>query len=214
MNNLGCKFLEEGINFESHSVTDCCILHHDNQGCPLLISDYNGEKIDWHKIFDIKAQRIKAQRIQTIDECKGCFFLSDYSFKNERKISEFQFSCCQICNAKCIYCYHERYNGKVNYDVLPVIQELIRNDMYKSGGEASFQGGEPTLMKNFDELVELFLQNGSHIRVNTNCIKFSDKIYEFLKKDKGSIVTSLDCGCRKTYKNMHLQIKKKLLSNI
>ena len=130
MNNFGCRFLEEGINFDAHSVTDCCILHHDNQGSPLLISDYNGESIDWDMIFEIKANRINSHKNQTIDECKDCFLLTEYNFKNEKRISEFQFSCCQICNAKCIYCYHERYNGKVNYDLLPVIKDLIQKGLY------------------------------------------------------------------------------------
>lgn len=202
MNNLGCSFLEEGINFEADTVCDCCICHHFDRGRPLLIENYHGENIDWDFIFNLKAERIKAQKEKTIYPCKDCYRLSDYSFKNERIISEFHFSHCQICNAKCIYCSDDRNGGKKNYDVLPVITDLIQKGYYKEGGEATFQGGEPTLMLHFDELIDLFIKNGTAVRVHTNAIKYSPKIVEALKTNNGLVVSSLDSGCRKTYKKI------------
>ena len=34
---------------------------------------------------------------------------------------------------------------------------LVEKGYYKAGGEATMQGGEPTLMQNFEELADLFL---------------------------------------------------------
>ena len=56
MNNLGCLFLEEGINFDLNMVSDCCIMHNDGRGLPILLENYHGELIDWEKLFDIKAK--------------------------------------------------------------------------------------------------------------------------------------------------------------
>ena len=202
MNNLGCIFLENGINFEYNRVSDCCIYHHFDRGQPLLIDNYGGELIDWEKIFEIKSQRIKAQKEKTIYECQDCYHLGKYNFSGEKKISEFHFSHCRSCNASCIYCSEGTSRGSVNYSTYPIIKDLMEKGYYKAGGEATFQGGEPTLMQNFDELVSLFIENGTDVRIHSSGIKYSQKIREALDSDKGKIVISLDSGTSETYKKI------------
>ncbi len=199
MNNLGCIFLENGINFDLDKVTDCCILHNDGRGLPILIENYNGEPIDWNNLFDKKAKRVEAQKEKTIYDCEGCYHLGEYSFTGERKISEFHFSQCRICNAKCVYCSQYNHSYKLNYNPYPIIKDLIEKGYYKAGGEATLQGGEPTVMPNFDELVQLFLENGTSVRVHTSGIRYSDKVNDALKQKKGTVVISLDSGCSNTY---------------
>ena len=119
-----------------------------------------------------------------------------------RKISNFHFTQCRLCNAKCIYCSKEYSEGGINYDVYPVIKDLIDKGYYLSGGEACFQGGEPLVMQHFDELADLLIKNGTVIRVHTSGIKFSPPVSEALKQNKGTVVISLDCGTDKTYKKI------------
>lgn len=202
MDYQGCSFIEQGINFDFDKVTDCCILHHDNRGLPLLIQNYNGENIDWEKLFKIKEQRITNQIQKTIYECENCYHLNDYKFTYEKKISEFHFSHCRLCNAKCIYCSREYSEGSLNYDTYPIIKDLIEKGYYKPGGEATFQGGEPVLMKHFNELIELFTKNGTKMRIHTSAIKYSQSVCEALKQNKASVVISLDCASRETYKKI------------
>ena len=199
MNELGCIFLEQGINFDLDKVMDCCIMHHDFRGLPVLINDYHGELIDWEKLFEVKAKRVAAQKEKTIYECEGCYHLDKYNFTNERKISEFHFSQCRICNAKCIYCSDIYSASTINYNPYPIIKDLIDKGYYKAGGEATLQGGEPTLMPNFDELVALFTEHGTKIRVHTSAIKYSNTVENALKHDMGSVVISLDCGSKEVY---------------
>ena len=179
MNSLGCSFLESGINFDFDMISDCCIAHNDGRGLPILLKNYHGESIDWEKLFDKKAKRIACQKEQTIYECEGCYHLSEFKFSNERKISDFHFSQCHLCNSKCIYCSKEYSENIRNYDVYPVIKDLIEKGYYKSGGEATFQGGE-----------------------HSSGIKYSQVIEYALKQDKGSVVISLDSATSKTYKNI------------
>ena len=202
MNEYGCIFLEEGINFDYDKVMDCCISHNDGRGLPLLIENYNGEPIDWENLFNIKAKRIEEQKKSTIYDCEGCYHLSKYEYKNERKISEFHFSHCRICNAKCIYCSKEYSSDIQNYSTYPVIKDLIDKGYYKSGGEATLQGGEPTLMQDFEKLVDLFNKNGTKIRVHSSAIKYSNTIEDALKNDSGSIVISLDSATENVYKKI------------
>lgn len=199
MNNLGCIFLEQGIDFEFDKVCDCCILHHDNRGLPVLLNNYHGEMIDWEYIFNVKAQRVAKQKEKTIFECENCYHLGEYFFSGERKISEFHFSHCRLCNAKCIYCSDEYSCSVQNYNTYPIIKDLIEKGYYKSGGEATFQGGEPTCMQNFDELIQLFTQYGTNVRVHSSAIKYSETVYNALEQNKGTIVISLDSGSKDTY---------------
>ena len=202
MNNLGCVFLESGINFDLNTICDCCILHNDGRGMPVLIDNYYGQQVDWNMLFDIKAERIRKQKNDTIFECENCYHLSEYNFSNERKISQFHFSHCRVCNAKCIYCSDEYSGGNLNYNTYPVILDLIEKGFYKPGGEATFQGGEPTLMQNFDELINLFIENGTIARVHTSAIKYSSTLEDALRKNMASVVISIDSACRQTYKKI------------
>lgn len=202
MNNLGCVFLESGINFDLNTVCDCCISHNDGRGLPILLENYHGEQIDWEKLFEVKAKRIACQKEKTIYDCEGCYHLGDYNFIGDKKISDFHFSHCRLCNAKCIYCSDEYSGGNLNYNTYPVIKDLIEKGYYKSGGEATFQGGEPTVMQNFDELVHLFTEHGTTVRVHTSAIKYSQTVEEALRQDKGSVVISLDSGSSETYKKV------------
>ncbi len=215
MNNLGCVFLQEGINFDLNTVNDCCIMHNDGRGLPVLINNYNGELIDWDKLFDVKAERIAFQKEKTIYDCEGCYHLGEFKFSGERKISEFHFSHCRLCNAKCIYCSDEYSGGYLNYDTYPVIKDLIEKGYYKPGGEATFQGGEPACMQHFDELIHLFTSNGTKVRVHTSGIKYSKTVEEALRQNKGSVVISLDSGCSKTYmKIKQVNCFKNVINNI
>lgn len=215
MNPKGCSFLDQGIDFELDKVCDCCISHNGWRGLPLLLENYHGELIDWENLFKIKAKRIEAQKQATIYDCDGCYHLTDYTFKEEKKISEFHFTHCRLCNAKCIYCSKEYSEGSINYDVYPIIKDLIDKGYYKGGGEATMEGGEPTLMQHFDELVHLLTSNGTNIRVHTSGIKFSPTVAEALKNNKGKIVVSIDSGTSKTYKNIkQIDAFQKVCSNI
>lgn len=202
MNSEGCIFLEEGINFDLDTVTDCCISHNDGRGLPLLIENYHGEMIDWEKLLAVKKERISRQKEATISECEGCYRLCKYQFLDEKKISNFHFSHSRVCNSRCIYCDGIYNFGSQNYNTFPVIKDLIDKGYYKSGGEATMQGGEPTLMMNFEELVSLFITNGTKIRIHTNSIKFSPSVCEALNKKMCTVVTSLDSGCFDTYKKI------------
>lgn len=204
MDYLGCNFMEEGINFDLDTVCDCCISHNDGRGLPVLLKNYHGELIDWENLFEIKSKRIEAQKKQTVWDCENCYKLSDYRFKGTGKISEFHFSHCRICNAKCIYCSDLYSRGTTNYNTYPVIKDLIEKEYYKPGGEATMEGGEPTLMQNFDELAELLTSNGTKLRVHTSGIRFSETVAKALEKNMASVVISLDSASEKTYKKLKL----------
>ena len=202
MDNTGCIFQEKGIDFGTDDVCDCPITHNDGRGRPLLISDYHGSAIDWEKLFYIKEKRINEQKEKTICECKNCYHLDGYKFSGIKKISELNFSSSCLCNAKCVYCSSIHSDGGYNYDLYPIVCDLINKGYYEPGGEATFQGGEPTLMLNFEKLLSLLIEKGTNAKIHTNGIICTNAIIEALKNSKASVVISPDSGTAKTYKRI------------
>ena len=79
-----------------------------------------------------------------------------------------------------------------------------------------FGGGEPTILDDFDKLIDIFIKNGArNIRINTSGIKYSKAIEKALKLGAMSIVISTDSGSQETYEKIK-QVKcyKKVWENI
>ena len=215
MKYLGCNYMAHGLSFEYNDLYDCCMMHHDNLGMPLLIAGYNGEPIDWKMIFDIKRERMERQKVKTIKECEGCFYLKEKEYSEEEYISEIAFQQIKLCNAKCIYCgddfrYHKNY-----YDVYPIIKDLVDKGYFRKTeyGLVIFQGGEPTIMKHFDDLIDIFNEQNANIKVNTSAIRFSNILAKGM--ETGNILTciSLDSGCRETYNKVKYVDKFDIVCN-
>ncbi len=197
-----CLFMEHGLSFELNTLYDCCIFHHKNKGMPILIKDYNGEMIDWETIFKIKEERIEKQKIKTIDECEGCYMLSQVPFEHKRYISQIAFNHIKLCNCRCIYCGDDFRLNPDYYDVLPVIKDLFEKGYFNPNGEITFQGGEPTLMRGFEDLLEIFIKSGTKIRIHSSGIKYSHTIKQAIDKGLATIVISLDCGEKALYQKI------------
>lgn len=113
----------------------------------------------------------------------------------------------EYCNLKCIYCAaanagfpHEEVVDNAVYltDFLTIMKDcgiVLENSIFDVGGF------EPTLSKNFEELL-IFLNNNCQSGVlYTNATKFSPAVLQGLKKNL-KIVTSLDSGTPDTYKRV------------
>ena len=201
MKYLGCEYMEHGLCFEYDKIHDCCIMKDRSHGMPVIFDHYNGESIDWEKIFEIKRNRIECQKAETIRECQGCYLLKDRNDSAEKYISHIMIQQIKLCNARCLYCCDEFRIHKKYYDVFPVLKDLVEKGYFRAtnDGVVIFQGGEPTIMKNFDELRALFNEQNSNIKVNTSGICFNKTLAEAMKTGKILVCISLDCGCRKTY---------------
>lgn len=204
MKYFGCNYLEHGLSFELNRLDDCCIFHHDNLGAPTIIENYNGEPIDWDQLFKIKKEKTEAQKKIGLKECKGCCFLYEKEESDERYISEIAFSAIKLCNAKCVYCGDINRIHKKYYDVYPIMVDLVEKGYFKvtDTGLVIFQGGEPTIMNHFDDLIDLFNKQNANIKVNTSAIRYSKILSDGIENGKIQTCISLDSGCRETYKKI------------
>ena len=193
---MDCHLLSHGISIEKESVHDCCLMRGESHGRPYIIDIVNNS-VDWEELF-LRKKHLKNSKAE--NECKGCLALKDKDYDDRNYISYINFNHWNVCNSKCIYCGSEYNGGDKYFNILPIIKSLIDKNYFQNDGEITFQGGEPTILPEFEDLLELFLKEKARIRVHSSGIKFSEAIHSALSENLITVVISPDCGKSETYK--------------
>lgn len=211
-----CKRLNETLNFDAFKVLYCCATR---TGPSIIVPKPKNVKDMIRK----RNSLIKMLDRGTIPkECKGCFDLQEQENPKPIIISQLlkppkanmiivrHF---KQCDCSCIYCC-EQYisNRKIvlkskksdYYDLLPIIKELYKQDMIdKKELDVHFQGGNVSVLDEFDDLVNIFMTNGvKRIEIATNGIKYLPQIERICKNTFVDVNISIDAGCRETYKKI------------
>ena len=226
MQYKSCQWVNRGIEFRKDEIRLCCygyLQGRETEHQTTLFTDYHGGKIDWDAFF-AKKEKLKQMHKEGkyLDACKDCIYLHEKDWDEENYINHFTFNHWTKCNCNCTYCYtnddkkaHNRYK---EYKIYPIIKDMFKQGLIKKTEESClcFGGGEPTILDDFDKLIDIFIKNGTrNIRINTSGIKYSKAIEKALKLGAMSIVISTDAGCKETYERIK-QVKcyKKVWENI
>ena len=211
-----CKRLNETLNFDALKVFYCCATR-------------TGPSIDIPKPDKIKDIITKRKSlIKMLDrgiipqECEGCFDLKEQTnpkpliisqFSNVPKAGMIIVKHFKQCDCSCIYCC-EQYLSKRKivlkskksdyYDLLPIIKELYKHNMIdKENTDVHFQGGNVSVLDEFEDLVNIFMENGvKRVEIATNGIKYLPVIEQICTKTFVDINISIDAGTRETYKKI------------
>lgn len=209
---LSCPLLEHAFMFDQNNCLRVCSTVTETEGGrPLLKKDYNGEIINWKKIFAQKRQHRNLHKAgKILDECKGCNFLREQEWDNKDYIDELLITHWVDCNSNCVYCPVVNNEGlkrtTFHYNIVPALKDAISKNVIKKDALIELAGGESTIHPEFEELISILLQaNFTNIVVNTSGIKFSEKIEEGIKKGQIKVVCSVDSGKKET----HETIKRK-----
>lgn len=209
MKYRSCHLIEHGISIDIDSIKACCLSREFNKGQLPIIDKYENNIINWQEIFEAKRRHRKHQKVMDLSLCQGCYNLREEDWDEEDYISYINFDHWSQCNSNCIYCCVKKTKSKTKNNVLKAMKELIKLGKFKKNGEITFQGGEPTLLKEFDELIKLFTKQGSKIRVHSSGILFNRAIRTGLKKGEVSVVISPDSATDETYKKIKRVDKSK-----
>lgn len=199
MKYKSCHLLEHGISLDVNSVRACCLLHDGNKGKPVILDEFKNNKIDWDEVFYTKRQQRQQQREKTLPECEGCRLLREADWDCEDYISFINIDHWRHCNSNCLYCERQQEPVPYKNNALPAIKELIKSGMFHNGGEVTFEGGEPTVLKEFEGLLKVFIKEKTKIRIHSSGIKYSRMISDGLKKGLINVVISPDAGQEETY---------------
>lgn len=181
---------------------------------PVYLDNYKGEKINWEAFKAVKRDAFSLMNKENISKlsCNGCFFLRP---KIEQDVISDKFNMLNLshwtqCNCGCIYCARmddsrgeitKKPQRSTSYDMLPVLKELYKNELLdRENLTVVFQGGDISVLKEFEPLVKECLKNGvKNFEILTNNIIYQPLIKKLIDKDKAVLYTSLDAGCRETY---------------
>ncbi len=202
MKYKSCHLIEHGISINVNSIQACCLSREFNKGMLPVIEHYENNKINWNELFEIKRRHRKHQKVQDLKFCEGCYNLREEDWDEEDYISFINFDHWSQCNSNCIYCGVQKNKPRQQNNVLPAIKELIKQGKFKNTGEITFQGGEPTILKEFEPLLKLFIKAGSKVRIHSSGIKFSRAIRDGIKKGAITVVISPDSVNKETYKKI------------
>lgn len=211
MRYKSCYWIESGINFDIDTYKICCLYSAKGGGNTIVKNNYKGEPIDWDNFFNFK-KRIKDlhKSGKIYPKCEGCILLEERDWPDDHtKISMINLDYWTKCNSRCSYCHtmnnKEAYNKFKNYNFLPILKDMIKRDILRPNGHVSFGGGEVTLLKEFDKLLNIFMDYGFPLtRIHSSCIKYSRAIEKGLKNARVDLIVSIDAGS----KEMHEKVKQ------
>ena len=206
-----CRDLEESLYVAPNEIRSCCQrFFHDGKmrGDAKLI---NIRENVTPTIQDLKKAREKIfNEIQTDEneDCKGCPFIKKTKEKPiiTSNISHLSIEHHSVCNLRCNYCSETYWGGKRSkYNVVEFISYLSRDNSLDNCKQVVWGGGEPTLDKSFEQILEeinTYANPKTYHRVFTNSVRMSDPIIKFLKKGLIKITTSIDAGTPEKFKEV------------
>ena len=206
-----CKYILNSLYLAPDEIRSCCQrFHYDGEmrGDAVLIDNKKKSLIELSSEDIKKARTDLLERIQNDTEksCKGCRYINEVDEKpkisadtNFISIEHHSF-----CNLRCNYCSEIYYGGKKpSYKVINLLQKLGKEKYLRNCDQVVWGGGEPTLEKEFENLV-LDINNTAspkiYHRIFTNSVRYSKPIQKFLDQNLIKIVTSIDAGTPETYK--------------
>ncbi len=222
---LDCHLLKHSIHFFYDEIRACCA----NVKGPVFYSDYNKMKnidLDWKYIY--KERKKYANEINSIFSkepypkcCKGCSEIisscKNIPLKNfPNVVDRIYIQNYMSCNAKCTYCAFGYVERGLKYEVLPIINSMIKNNVLSKNTLVYMSGGEITISPEFEDLFSTLINYlFSQIEIFTSGIKYSKSIEDAFKKNRCRLLISLDSSTPETYKKIkQVDCFDKIVDNI
>ncbi|WP_297247630.1 radical SAM protein [uncultured Brachyspira sp.] len=223
-----CPYLEMGSCFSTDGIY-CCV--HGTQRSPKLISseDIKSGKLNYEFIVEKRKElfySINDENDHSSDNCKFCSNLIEKKFEDvcfdylggQKLPAGFNIQHYTECNQRCKYCLWTKNNFfvKPEYEILHYFDIFKEKGKIRGGNWVDFSGGEPAMLKNFDEILDYLIDiNFGQVVVYSNCVKFSQSIFNALKQDKIILTTSVDTGVASIYKKLRgNDTFSKIISNL
>ena len=202
-----CEDLQGSIYFAPDVLRNCCqrfFVNGERKGDVEIIKILSNKDLDYKKIIEEKKKIIKNLNEKKPTPCDGCPKIQYKSWSDEIKINKISLEAHSKCNARCSYCSEMFYGGlDPNYDLEFMLDDFKKNNFFDNKVAATWGGGEPVLLKNFDGIFEKFINSKyplfDDIRVYSNSIIYNKLIHKYLDQKRIILTTSTDAGTEKTF---------------
>lgn len=203
-----CSNIRNGLNFTRTGLRFCNKLSASGQDSivPYEKDFYSNFKEIKHTIIE------NCKRGMVPDYCKNCIYLEekDWDELDEVKINSIEVFHWNQCNCACVYCgnrgeTHLKITTKKCksefVDLYKILKLFIKQNYFADMVNVSFVGGEPTLLKEFNDILKLFLKHNYKMHILTNGILYEKLFAKALTKGNNMTI-SIDCGRAETFKKL------------
>ena len=97
---------------------------------------------------------------------------------------------------------HLNIRPKLVYDLLPIFKQMIESKTLSPKAEIRFSGGEPSVLPEFEELLDMVSAYGPRIRIYTNAVVRSEAVLRALAKKRVELVLGIDAATDDVYKKV------------
>ena len=207
-----CDYLERGLSFQLRGLCACTTA---TKSSPILATtdELKNQTATYDKIVQRRMEIFEAMnglRDMDIEGCKDCANICQKPYKDvnfewgggKNLPAGFSIQHYTMCNERCHYCCYAQNNEfyPPQYDILYVYELFRKQGRLGRNNWIDLSGGEPALLKNFDEILKYMMSNNmGTVVVYSNCSIFSPVLFEGLRNNKIILTTSLDTGLRSTY---------------
>ena len=195
-----CMHIESSIIFHQNKLLVCCIKA-PGGGSP-LICEYKGGRFPMDKILAKRKEIQEANRTGTYPACAGCPCLQEKEWPDSPPypIAEVNVTMSPVCELRCNYCFTlEGDKTASSYDLYDTCREILDNNWFAPNADIMWAGGEPTILKRFDQTLNLLMAGNIRHHVFTNSVRYSESVARGLQSGKMDIIVSLDAGTPETY---------------
>lgn len=204
-----CKHLENSLYIAPNEIRACCQRFFFNgkmRGDAELLKIKDDNNLPgYNEITKARVKLFDDIQSNKSDQCIGCpqLFLTNKKPELNGDINHLSIEHHSVCNLRCSYCSEIYYGGKKSkYNVSEFVKKLSIENSLKNCKQVVWGGGEPTLDKTFETIVneiQDFANPKIYHRVFTNSVRYHESISKFLKNGLIKIVTSIDAGTPETF---------------
>ena len=207
-----CPDLQQSVYLAPSKVRTCCqrfFVEGKQEGDVVLLDVAKGDRVTAETILGSKLRLIGEINSGDKTACYGCPYLQKKAWgtldKENFQVKHLSLEYHSVCNLKCTYCSDEYYGGETaQYEIFELISQLKKLGYMEFCDSIVWGGGEPVLDTDFENLVNLILNDLSpnYLRFFTNSVRHNSLIQKLLNEQKIYITTSIDAGSAETYKKV------------
>ncbi len=206
---ISCEDLQGSVYFAPRALRHCCqrfFVNGKMQGDVEIFKINNSTKINYTNILEKKNELVKKLNNKEKTPCDGCPKLENKIWDNF-KIKKISIEVHSKCNARCSYCSDIFYGGlNPIYKITEIIDELKKESAFDDEVSLTWGGGEPVLLKDFDEMCLKILSikkpKFDDVRIYSNSFIYNKTIKKFLDNKRIILTTSTDCGTQETFEKV------------
>jgi sulfatase maturation enzyme AslB (radical SAM superfamily) len=200
-----CVYLVRDINFEPDAVQPCC----NTKGLRRLprFPFSGGRLLDMGEYRKHLEYTLEAMQ-EPGDMCAGCDQLVELDVPEGKGLdlkplfATVSFNMHRhMCNCRCVYCSLWKKPSK-GYEVLPALKSLASQHAFRSNCFFSWGGGEPSILREFENASRWILEQGYFQYVHSNALRFSPVLADLLARGRGGLNVSLDSGSSVIYREV------------